>query len=206
MKWTDRISVAASIATIAGVLVGIVALVYAYLQYDTYREELGRKPDLTLEMFFSGLVNHPMVRFPNDSSRFSDTLPLRIKMKNTGTAPTEQVDLILALNDNIKIVNIEYHVSGIEPILDYQLFSFRSMSFPLPKEFPGIPLMTMTVRLKRSASERSTFVGRFTVFPGGSKGNTKGIYFNPNEEKFSLQDIDDSKSFDLAPLELRKGS
>ena len=204
----DRICLIASIATIFGVIITAIALVYAFKQYKTYKDELLKKPDLFIKISPITKPPHPKKTFvfKSENLEYSEPVKIGVNISNNGEATTNEVFLILSFNNFIKVDKINHTSRGFElPMRSHQIFMYTNRYLPLPPHFPFINIMKFTIRLHKACLNSSQIVGRLDLQGGGEKYKSYFFHFDPkNEEFYTSKNPDISFRFDVAPLNLIK--
>ncbi|MHA1752115.1 MAG: hypothetical protein ACTSYZ_07070 [Candidatus Helarchaeota archaeon] len=204
----DRISLIASIATIIGVTITMLALIYAFKQYDTYKNELLKKPNLFIKI--NPITRPPYPKktflFQSESLEYSEPVEIEVKITNNGEATTKEVYFVLSFNNYIKVDKINYVDRGFNlPIQSHQIFMYTNRYLSLPPHFPFIRIMHFTIRLHKDCLSNSQIVGRLDIQGGGEKYRSYFLHFDPkNEEFYTSKNSDISSRFDVAPLNLKQ--
>jgi hypothetical protein len=200
----QTINLIANIATIIGIVVAFAALIYAYLQYRTYKIEIARRPDVYLQI---APISRPDqgVFHVKDSNDYSNDVKIGVTIHNRGSLSTSQVFTTVVFNDKVKVLSIDYSRPGFEiPVQDRQIFMFTNINFPLPPNFIALPIFRFTCQLKKDCLEDESIVGCYYVQGGGEKTKSFLIKFDPHTETFRAIPCDLRDPFESGPLQLMK--
>lgn len=159
------------ISTIVGCLVAIIAVCYACSQYKLYKKELQKTPDLkinisTIRSSRPGISDFEYVPEEN----WSKPKEISISLSNKGEVTAREIYLFLALDNSIKVVSCDKSYSDFISIMPgRQVFRFTSLDFPIPPNFPPLPIAKLEVKIAAPAKKQKIIFGKCLVYDGRNK-------------------------------------
>jgi hypothetical protein len=182
-----------NICTIIGCMVTIIAVWYAYSQYNLYKSELQKTSDLNISISTimsskPGISDFEYVPGEN----WSKPKEISISLSNKGEVTAREIYLWLLIDDSIKVMRIDKSFSDFKSVLPgRQVFRFTNLNFPIPPNFPPLPIAKLEVRIAAPSEKQKITFGKCMLFDGKNKKIFE-LSYDYNKQLLEEKVVDDS--------------
>ncbi len=182
-----------NISTIIGCIVTIIAVWYAFSQYNLYKKELQKTSDLdinisTIQSSNIGISDFEYVPGEN----LSKPKEISISLSNKGEVTAREICLWLLLDDSIQVISDDKSFSDFKSIVPgHQVFRFTNLDFPIPPNFPPLPIAKLGVKIAAPSKKQKITVGKCLLYDGKNK-KTFELSYDYNKQLFEATAIKNS--------------